>query len=105
MTSTMGRRLALLLGTAYLAFGLAEVVRHLGDPASGRIYWAITLLGGGALVLGGLQLTRRSPDAGRGCVTVGAAIGMVPAMWTYVVPVLAVAVIFYALQEPRPIPH
>lgn len=105
MATTLGRRLALLLGVAYVGFGIAELIEHVDDSAVSLLFWVVSLLGGGALVLGGLLMARRSRDAGRALVTVGAAFGMVATMWTLLVPAVAVVVIALALREPHPIPH
>ena len=105
MTSTLGRRLALLLGVTYVGFGIAELIAHLDDSAASLLFWVVSLLGGGALVLGGLLMARRSRDLGRALVTVGAAFGMVATMWTVLVPAIAVIVIALTLREPHPIAH
>lgn len=93
------------LGAVYLVLGVVQLVAHTGDSARSLLFWGVTLLGGGAVVLAGVYVAHRSSDAGRAMVTVGAVLGMVSTVWTVVVPVLAVAVVVYAVREPRQLAH
>jgi hypothetical protein len=105
MTRRLGRRLAPLLGATYLVLGVLELVRHNDESAIALLYWAISLLGGGILVLAGLRAMPRSRDVGRGLVAVGAAFGVVPTLWTIVIPAVALVVIARVLREPQALPR
>ena len=93
------RMATLSLGVLYVAAGIAEPARHISSSDGGRAFWIGTLVGGGALVLGGLALTGRQPHVGRGLVCIGSLVGILATTWTIVVPVLAVAVVFLTLRE------
>ncbi|WP_374455681.1 hypothetical protein [Nocardioides sp.] len=93
------RMATLSLGVLYVAAGLTEPARAVSSDDGGRAFWVGTLVGGGALVLGGLALTGRQPHVGRGLVCVGSLVGILATTWTVVVPVLAVAVVFLTLRE------
>jgi hypothetical protein len=99
MTSTLGRRLAFLLGVVYLAFGVAELVTL--DEGLEHLFWAISLLCGSALLFGGLLMAGRSGEICRAMVAVGAVAGIVATLWTIVVPVVALGVTALALRDPR----
>jgi hypothetical protein len=78
-----------VVGGLYLAFGLGEMLAHLDQPVS-LAFWALSLLGGGALVLYGIF--GRRPVSGR-MVAAGALLGVVGTAWTLIVPVLAIVLV------------
>jgi hypothetical protein len=79
-----------VVGVIYLAFGVGELLAHLDHPVS-LVFWAPSLLGGGALVLYGIfgRATRFSTRL----VVAGALLGLVATAWTLIVPVLAIVLV------------
>jgi hypothetical protein len=92
------------MGILLVAMGIAETVRVVRSGDGGLAFWFGTLVGGGALILGGVAMTDRRPTAARALVVVGALAGMLPTMWTLVVPALLVALIVLRLRTPQPGP-
>ena len=88
--------LGLVLGGLLVVAGIAETVRLFRSGDGGFWFWFPTLVGGGALVVAGTLLLPRSPRLGRVMTTVGALAGILPTMWTLVVPVLLVVLIVSA---------
>jgi len=80
--------LGLVLGGLLVVVGIAETVRLVRTGDGGFWFWFPTLVGGGALVVAGTLMLPRSPRLGRVLTTVGALAGILPTMWTVVVPVL-----------------
>ena len=80
--------LGLVLGGLLVVAGIAETVRLVRSGDGGFWFWFPTLVGGGALVVVGTLMLPRSPRLGRVLTTVGALAGILPTMWTVVVPVL-----------------
>ncbi|MEO7270024.1 MAG: hypothetical protein ABIW49_12540 [Knoellia sp.] len=96
------RLLTIGLGILYVAAGLAETVRLTRSGDGGLAFWFGTLVGGGSLVLAGLYI-QGSGHHRRGDIMliVGAVAGMLATMWTLVVPVLALVVIWLTLTAPK----
>ncbi|WP_344148284.1 hypothetical protein [Nocardioides koreensis] len=88
--------LGLVLGGLLVVAGVAETVRLVRTGDGGLWFWFPTLVGGGALVVAGTLLLPRSPRLGYVLTTVGALAGILPTMWTLVVPVLLVVLIVSA---------
>ena len=78
------------LGSLLVAAGIAETVRLLRTGDGGLWFWLPTLVGGGALVIAGTLVRSRRP--GLGCVLTcsGCVLGILPTMWTLIVPVLLI---------------
>lgn len=96
------RWFAIAMGCLLVALGVAETVRVLRSGDGGLAFWFGTLVGGGVLILGGVALTERRPSAGRTMVVVGALAGMLPTMWTLVVPALLITLLVMILVSPSP---
>ena len=96
MVSVWTRRLALVLGVVYAVACVAESVAH---RDGGLAFWFGTLFVASALVLGGTLRPARNPFVSGGMVAVGAAVGMLPTMWTVVVPIFAVVVIVLSVVD------
>ena len=90
------RRLSMVLGVVYAALCVIESYAHRDD---GLAFWFLTLFSAAALVLVGTRRPTRNPYVGDAMVALGAAIGMLPTMWSLVVPMLAVTVIALTLIE------
>lgn len=80
----------MLLGCLLVAAGIAETVRAVRSGDGGIPFWFGTLVGGGALVLAGTLVSARRPTHGFVLTTIGCVVGLVPTMWTVIVPVLLV---------------
>jgi hypothetical protein len=90
------RRLSMTLGVVYAALCVIESYAHRDD---GLAFWFLTLFAAAALVLVGTRRPTRNPYVGDAMVALGAAIGILPTLWSLVVPLLAVAVIALTLIE------
>lgn len=99
MSSALARRTTLALGAVYVVFGVLEVVTHRDDTAGALLFWGISLLGGGSVVLAGVATWSRRPLAGLVLIMVGAMMGIVATVWTLLVPLLVIAVIVLNLRE------
>ena len=79
--------------------GIMETVRLVRSGDGGFWFWFPTLVGGGALVVAGTLLLTRWPVFGCALTTVGAIAGILPTMWTLVVPVLLVVLIIVSAKQ------
>jgi hypothetical protein len=89
----------LALGGLLLVAGLAETARALLTGDGGLWFWFPTLVGGGTLVVAGTLLLPRLPTVGCVLTMVGALVGILPTMWTLVVPVLLVVLIIASARH------
>jgi hypothetical protein len=89
----------ILLGGLLVAAGVAETVRLLRSGDGGFAFWFGTLVGGGVLILVGTVLLPRKPAVGGSLTVIGCLAGLLPTMWTIVVPVLLVALAIAAAQR------
>jgi hypothetical protein len=98
------RWLGLFLGCLLIVAGIAETVRLLSTGAGGLWFWFPTLVGGGALILAGTLLRPTRPTLATRLTVVGCLAGMLPTMWTLVVPVLLIvlAVLSVSRQQGHP---
>ena len=87
-------RLSMTLGLVYAGLCAVESYAHRDD---GLAFWFLTLFSAALLVLVGTLHPTRNPFVADAMVALGAAIGMLPTMWTLVVPALAVTVIAFTL--------
>ncbi len=83
----------LILGSALVVAGVAETVRLVVTGDGGFWFWFPTLVGGGALVIAGTLLVPRRPVLGFVLTTIGALAGILPTAWTFVGPLLLMALI------------
>jgi hypothetical protein len=87
------------LGSLLVATGIAETVRLLRTGDGGLWFWLPTLVGGGALVIAGTLVLRRSPGLGRVLTCSGCVLGILPTLWTLVVPVLLIVLAVVSLKQ------
>jgi hypothetical protein len=90
--------LGLVLGGLLVVMGIAETVRLVRTGDGGFWFWFPTLVGGGALVVAGTLTLPRWSGLGRVLTTVGAVTGILPTMWTVVVPVLLGVLVVVAIR-------
>jgi hypothetical protein len=79
-----------VVGGIYLVFGAGELLAHLDQTVS-LVFWAPSLLGGGALLLYGI-FGRQSRFSTK-LVVAGSLLGLFATAWTLVVPVLAIVLV------------
>lgn len=89
----------LIVGGLLVVAGIAETVRLVRTGDGGFWFWFPTLVGGGALVVAGALLLTRSPVLGCVLTTLGALAGILPTMWTLVVPVLLVVLVVVSAKQ------
>lgn len=90
------------MGALLVSFGVAETVRVLTGGGGGLAFWVGTLVGGGACVLAGTLLARRSRRPSLVLTVVGCVLGSLATAWTVVVPALLLALVVLRLSEWRP---
>ena len=95
----------ILLGGLLVAAGVAETVRLLRSGDGGFAFWFGTLVGGGVLIVVGTVLLPRKPTAGGLLTVIGCLAGLLPTMWTIVVPVLLMALAVVAAQRATAAPQ
>jgi hypothetical protein len=96
--------LGFFTGIAYIIVGIAGAIwpGHWDDAAaSDQIIWALFLIAGGVMILGGLRLVRRSPFAGATLVSLGAVLGALPIFWALVPLLLAVTLLVLSVVYAR----
>jgi len=89
----------ILLGGLLVAAGIAETVRLVRSGDGGFAFWFGTLVGGGVLILVGTLLLPRKPVVGGVLTGLGCLAGLLPTMWTVVVPILLVALAIAAARR------
>jgi hypothetical protein len=82
-----------------VAAGIAETIRVIISGDGGLLFWFGTLVGGGVLVLSGTLLQPRRAWPGFSLLTAGCALGLPPTMWTLVVPILLLTLVFLSLRD------
>ena len=95
------RWLGLFLGCLLVVFGVAETIRLTRSGDGGLLFWFPTLVGGGALILAGTLLLPRRPTLGAALTVAGCIAGMLPTMWTLIVPVLLIVLAVTSVSRQR----
>lgn len=95
----LARRLGVGLGVAFIALGIAETARLLATGDGGLVFWFGTLCGGGTLVLVGTLRLRSRPGLALALTVVGAMAGSIATIWTLILPIVAVTVVFLRLSS------
>src|SRR5262245_7193416 len=85
--------LGVSLGGLLVAAGIAETVRLVRSGDGGLVFWFGSLVGGGILILTGTLLQPRRPRPGFVLTTIGCVAGILPTIWTLIVPVLLVVLV------------
>lgn len=97
--------LAWFVGGTFVVLGIVEVVVRVVssepiDPDA-IAFWFLSLCGGGTLVLLGSFVVTRPRWASLTMVTVGCLAGTFATMWTIVLPVCALTLLFLTVTRPR----
>ena len=87
------------LGSLLVAAGIAETVRLLRTGDGGLWFWLPTLVGGGALIIVGTLVHSRRPGLGCVLTCAGCVLGILPTMWTLIVPVLLILLAVVCAQQ------
>jgi hypothetical protein len=95
------RWLGLFLGCLLIVGGVAETIRLTRSGDGGLLFWFPTLVGGGALILAGTLLLPKRPTLGAALTVAGCIAGMLPTMWTLVVPVLLIVLAVTSVSRQR----
>jgi hypothetical protein len=95
------RWLGLFLGCLLVALGVAETIRLTRSGDGGLLFWFPTLVGGGALILAGTLLLPKRPTLGAVLTVAGCIAGMLPTMWTLIVPVLLIVLAVTSVSRQR----
>ncbi|WP_296666401.1 hypothetical protein [Demequina sp.] len=83
----------LSMGGLLVIAGIAETVRLVATGDGGFGFWFGSLVVGGVLVIMGTVLLPRHPVAGFVLSSLGALAGILPTMWTIVVPLLLITLV------------
>ena len=81
------------LGCLLIVAGIAETVRLVRSGDGGIWFWFPTLVGGGVLIIVGTLVASRRPTLGFLLTCLGCFVGIVPTMWTVLVPILLVVLL------------
>ena len=87
-----------MLGSLLLGLAVAETIRVLRSGDGGLAFWLGTLGGGGALILAGTLLADRMPRPALVMTVVGCVAGILPTMWTIVLPLLLITLAVLRLR-------
>ena len=87
------------LGGLLIAAGIAETIRLTRSGDGGLLFWFPTLVGGGLLVVVGTLLRPRKPMPGFVLTTIGCVAGILPTIWTVIVPVLLIALVIVSAKH------
>jgi hypothetical protein len=91
----------LSLGCLLILAGIGETIRLVRSGDGGFFFWFPTLVGGGVLVTAGTLLLPRKPIPGLLLTVVGSLAGILPTMWTLIVPVLLVLLVVASARQAR----
>ena len=80
----------MVLGCLLIVGGIAETVRLVRSGDGGIYFWFPTLVGGGVLVIVGTLVASSRPTLGFLLTMIGCFVGIVPTMWTVIVPIMLV---------------
>jgi hypothetical protein len=97
------RALGVIVGGGFLVLGTAELFTRLDEPLV-LLFWLPTLWGGGALVLIGVFSLAERPSLPLTFVIIGAGLGTLASFWTIVMPLLALALIMFAIKRNNRVP-
>ena len=101
-TSRIDRVIGVVAVAGLLILGAGEMIARLDEPAP-LFFWLPTLWGGAALILTGGFLVERRTRPARALVLFGCAAGLMPSLWTLVMPALLATLAIRAVTATRPI--
>lgn len=92
------RWLGIILGIVLVGLGVAETVRLTRSGDGGLLFWFGTLVGGGVLILVGTALRDRFARVAPALIVSGCVIGLVPTMWSIIVPLALIVLMILTLR-------
>jgi hypothetical protein len=92
----LDRVLSALAASGLIILGIGEVVTRLDEPMP-LLYWLPTLWGGAALILIGGIVGTDNTRLSKTLVLAGCIVGLMPSVWTLVMPVLLISLIIRTL--------
>ena len=87
------------LGVVYVLAGIAETIRVVVTGDGGLAFWFGTLVGGGTAILLGILAFRDRPRVYASLVVGGSIVGLLATMWTLLIPLVALTVVFLTIQR------
>lgn len=99
------RALGATVAAGFLALGAGELVTRLDHPLP-LLFWLPTLWGGAALILLGFFHPAARGHRSTALVVLGALLGLIPSVWTVLMPVLVLALVVLTITgRGRPVPE
>ena len=92
------RILGAIVGGALIFLGFGEFIVRLDEPAP-LLFWLPTLWGGGGSILFGVFGKNVATRNRRIFVIVGAAMGLLPSMWTVILPILSSVLVILTIKS------
>ncbi|MEO8162465.1 MAG: hypothetical protein ABI590_01680 [Ilumatobacteraceae bacterium] len=92
------RILGAMVGGGLIILGFGELIVRL-DELGPLLFWLPTLWGGGGLILFGVFGKTVTPRNSQLLVILGAVIGLLPTMWTVILPVLSVVLVILTIKR------
>src|SRR5688500_12732851 len=103
MQTPLARWLTVILAAIYAVLGSLEVILRVDDPDpdyGAMAFLGGTLLGGAAIILVGL-FAPLPPRYEVPVIMVGLVAGLMATLWTFVVPILAIAIVVLTVRGDR----
>lgn len=94
------RALGWVVGAGFFLLGFAELVTRLDEPLT-LLFWLPTLWGGAALVLLGVFHAPPGSTLAAALVAVGTTAGLLASAWTIAMPLLGIALVYFAVIAAR----
>lgn len=92
------RILGALVGGSFFILGIGELIVRLDDPAP-LAFWLPTLWGGSFFVLFGVFGRSVTPKNSPLFVLLGAILGLLPTVWTILLPLLSIALVVLTFRR------
>lgn len=98
------RILGAIIGGSFIVLGFGELIVRLDDPAP-LAFWLPTLWGGGALILYGVFGNSVSRQKSLWLVVMGTVLGLLPTLWTVLLPLLSIALLVLVFRRISGVPQ
>ncbi|MFA5774917.1 MAG: hypothetical protein WC864_06025 [Ilumatobacteraceae bacterium] len=92
------RILGVLVGGSFFILGIGELIVRLDDPTP-LAFWLPTLWGGSFFILFGVFGRSVTPRNSRLFVILGAVLGLLPTVWTVIMPILSAALVILTIRR------
>jgi len=101
-TNRFDRVLAVVVVSGLAILGIGELIARLDEPMP-LLFWLPTLWGGAVLILLGAFLVIGNARLSKTLVVVGCGAGLIPTMWTLVMPVLLLTLVIRTIAAAHPV--